>query len=78
MANEQMPPAGTNIQLLQQNLKSLRQPKERLDAILACPDTLRVVRSLPAQDLFSLVQQTGIADALDLLPLLHPKQVQRF
>ena len=76
--NQDQIPSGTDIQLLQQNLKQLRLPKERLDAILGCPDTLRVVRSLPAQDLFALVQQTGIADALELLPLLHPKQVQRF
>ena len=49
-----------------------------MDAILECKDTLRVVRSLPAQDLFALVQQTGITDSLELLGLLHPKQVQRF
>jgi len=71
-------PAGTDIFALQQKLKTLTHPKKQMDAILECKDTLRVVRSLPAQDLFALVQQTGISDSLELLALLHPKQVQRF
>jgi hypothetical protein len=71
-------PAGTDIFALQQRLKKITHPKKQMDAILECRDTLRVVRSLPAQDLFALVQQTGISDSLELLCLLHPKQVQRF
>ena len=78
MASASPSPAGTDIFALQQKLKTISHPKKQMDAILECKDTLRVVRSLPAQDLFALVQQTGITDSLELLGLLHPKQVQRF
>ena len=52
--------------------------KQRLDRILARPDTMRVVRQMPVPDLFATVKDVGIEDALELLELMSPVQVQGF
>ncbi|MDQ3234744.1 MAG: DUF6178 family protein [Pseudobdellovibrionaceae bacterium] len=48
-----------------------------LKAILADPDAAEVVPELPTQALYYALKQQGVEDALDLLPLLSPEQVER-
>ncbi len=48
-----------------------------LKALLARPDVERHVRSLAVQDLFLLVKQVGLQDAIELLEVAEPDQVQR-
>ncbi len=50
--------------------------KKRLDAILERPDVMRVVRSLPVQDVLLTVREVGPSDSLELIELLSPRQVQ--
>lgn len=50
----------------------------RIDAIMDCDDVMRVVRSLPAQDLFLTLKEIGPEEALEIVELLHPRQVQTF
>ncbi|MDP2342252.1 MAG: DUF6178 family protein [Deltaproteobacteria bacterium] len=52
--------------------------KQRLDRILSRKDTMRVVRQMPVPDLFATVKDIGIEDALELLELMSPAQVQGF
>ncbi len=52
--------------------------KKRLQAIMDCDDVMRVVRSLPAQDLFLTLKEVGPSEALEVVELLHPRQVQAF
>lgn len=70
-------PPKTDIAALQQSLFGL-SGKKRLDLILACPDVLRVVQRLPVQDLFATVKEVGVADSLELIELLRPRQIQGF
>lgn len=53
-------------------------PKQRVDRVLERKDAMKVVRALPAQDLFSTIQEVGLDDCLELLELCAPKQVQAF
>jgi len=48
-----------------------------LKAILADPDADEIVPELPTQALYYALKQQGVEDALDLLPLLSPEQVER-
>ncbi len=52
--------------------------KQRLDHILGRKDIMRVVRQMPVPDLFSTVKDIGVEDALELLELMSPLQVQGF
>lgn len=70
-------PPKTDIGMFQRSLFGL-SGKKRLDVILSCPDVLRVVQHLPVQDLFSTVKEVGIADSLELIELLRPRQIQGF
>lgn len=65
----------TDFLVFRQGLVGL-SAKGRLDAILARPDVMRVVQRLPVQDLFATIQEVGREDALELIELLHPRQVQ--
>ncbi|MFZ9885953.1 MAG: DUF6178 family protein [Myxococcota bacterium] len=67
--------AGTDLRLLRERLRTL-PAKKRLDAILERPDVMRVVRSLPVQDVLLTVKEVGASDCLELVELLSPKQVQ--
>ncbi len=62
---------------LQKSLLSLR-PKDRLDKLLNHPQTLAVVRQLPAQDLFITLKEVGLNDSLEILELVSPEQFQNF
>ncbi|MCP4501020.1 MAG: hypothetical protein GY822_13760 [Deltaproteobacteria bacterium] len=64
------------------DLKSFRQsfqyltPNKRIEALLDCHDVIRVVRGLPIQDLYTTLREVGPQDALEVVELLHPRQVQ--
>jgi Family of unknown function (DUF6178) len=66
-----------NIISLQKSLLSLR-PRARLDVLLNTPNTLTVVRQLPAQDLFITLKEVGLSDSLEILELVSPEQFQTF
>lgn len=68
-------PPRTDLAVLRRELRAL-PAKKRLDAIVSCPDVLRVVRSLPLQDLYATLREVGPSDALEVVELLHPRQVQ--
>jgi hypothetical protein len=52
--------------------------KARLDRLLARKDTMRVVRQMPVTDLYATVRDVGVEDALEVLELMSPAQVQGF
>jgi hypothetical protein len=68
-------PTRTDLMELRRRLRAL-PAKERLAAILERPDVMRVVRSLPVQDAFVTLKEVGPTDALEMIELLHPRQVQ--
>ncbi len=74
---EKTTPPRTSIAELRQRVRGLPANK-RLDEILSCPDVRRVVRGLPIQDLYATVREVGPGDCLELIELLHPRQVQGF
>lgn len=74
---EKTTPPRTSIAELRQRVRGL-PARKRLDAILSCPDVRRVVRGLPIQDLYATVREVGPGDCLELIELLHPRQVQGF
>jgi hypothetical protein len=65
-------------------LKALRQrlvqlsPRKRLDAIIDSPDARAVVRSLPAELLYTTIQEVGLADSTELVQLASPAQFRTF
>lgn len=52
--------------------------RRRLDVILGAPDPGALVRSLPAEELYFLVRDLGLADAAELVQLASPEQFQAF
>jgi hypothetical protein len=52
--------------------------KEQLDEFLARPDAAHVVRNASFEEAFFTIKHIGLADSLDLLPLLSGKQVRGF
>jgi hypothetical protein len=52
--------------------------KQRLDRILSRKDTMRVVRSMAVPDLYATIRDVGAEDALEVLELMSPAQVQGF
>jgi hypothetical protein len=52
--------------------------KARLDRILSRKDTMRVVRQMPPLDLYATIRDVGVEDALEVLELMSPAQVQGF
>ncbi len=52
--------------------------KARLDRLLARKDTMRVVRQMPVPDLYATIRDVGVEDALEVLELMSPAQVQGF
>jgi hypothetical protein len=68
---------ATNTELRALHLRLRSMPaKKRLDAIIERPDVMRVVRSLPVQDVLLTLKEIGPGDALELIELLSPRQVQ--
>ena len=52
--------------------------KEQLDEFLSRPDAAHVVRNASFEEVFFAIKHIGLADSLDLLPLLSGKQVRGF
>src|SRR5215472_4267445 len=52
--------------------------KEQLDEFLSRPDATHVVRNASFEEVFFTIKHVGLADSLDLLPLLSGKQVRGF
>jgi len=52
--------------------------KDQLDEFLTRPDAAHVVRSASFEEVFFTIKQIGLADSLDLLPLVSGKQVRGF
>src|SRR5262249_50451018 len=52
--------------------------KEQLEEFLARPDAAHVVKNASFEEVFFTVKHVGLADALDLLPLVSGKQVRGF
>ena len=58
---------------------SLRlQDKEQLDEFLARPDAAEVVKGASFEEVFFAVKHIGLADSMELLPLITSKQVRGF
>jgi hypothetical protein len=58
---------------------SLRvEDKEQLDEFLARPDAAHVVKTASFEEVFFTIRHVGLADSLDLLPLISGKQVRGF
>lgn len=53
-------------------------PRKRLDALLDPADARRLVRSMPAGDLYTTVHDLGLADATELVQLASPAQFRAF
>jgi hypothetical protein len=77
VAAEKGPPAKSDLAQFRETWKAL-SPRRRLDAIVNAPDPLRLVRMLPVQDLFATIKEVGPGDCLEVVELLHPRQVQGF
>nr|WP_153864842.1 MULTISPECIES: DUF6178 family protein [Myxococcaceae] len=53
-------------------------PKARLDALISAPDARRLVRSMPAEDLYFAIADVGLADSPELVQLASPAQFRTF
>ena len=54
------------------------ETKEQLDDFLARPDAAQTVKAASFEEIFFTVKGVGLADSLDLLPLVSGKQVRGF
>jgi hypothetical protein len=52
--------------------------KEQLEEFLARPDAAHVVRTASFEEVFFTIKHVGLADSLDLLPLVSGKQIRGF
>ena len=52
--------------------------KEELDDFLSRPDAVRVVKAASFEEVFFTIKHVGIADSLELLPLISGKQIRGF
>jgi len=49
-----------------------------MEALVEAPEARALVRSLPAEELYTTIQEVGLADATELVQLASPKQFQAF
>lgn len=49
-----------------------------MDALIESPDARAVVRSLSAEELYTTIQEVGLADSTELVQLASPKQFRAF
>src|SRR5262245_1486175 len=54
------------------------ETKEQLDDFLARPDSPQTVKTASFEEIFFTVKNVGLADSLDLLPLVSGKQIRGF
>jgi len=52
--------------------------KARLDALISAPDARRLIRSIPAEDLYFTIMDVGLTDAPELVQLASPTQFRTF
>src|SRR5204862_8356624 len=52
--------------------------REQLEEFLARPDAAHVVRTASFEEVFFTIKHVGLADSLDLLPLVSRKHVRGF
>lgn len=52
--------------------------RERIDNIISHPHARRIVEAMDAQSVFGLIREAGINDALELVELASPDQLQAF
>src|SRR6266581_4301953 len=70
MSNEMLSPlVGSSLRV---------EDKEQLDEFLARPDAAHVVKTASFEEVFFTIKHVGLADSLDLLPLISGKQVRGF
>src|SRR5262245_58640583 len=70
MANEMLSPlVGSALRV---------EDKEQLEEFLTRPDATHVVRNASFEEVFFTIKHIGLADSLDLLPLLSGKQIRGF
>src|SRR5258708_27222856 len=54
------------------------EDREQLEEFLTRPDATHVVKTASFEEVFFTVKHVGLADSLDLLPLVSGKQVRGF
>src|SRR5438874_8858287 len=70
MSNEMLSPlAGSALRV---------ENKEQLEEFLSRPDAAHVVKTASFEEVFFTIKHIGLADSLDLLPLISGKQVRGF
>jgi hypothetical protein len=70
MSNEMLSPlVGSSLRV---------EDKEQLDEFLDRPDAAHVVKTASFEEVFFTIKHVGLADSLDLLPLISGKQVRGF
>src|SRR5689334_18594605 len=70
MSNEMLSPlVGSSLRV---------EDKEQLDEFLDRPDAAHVVKNASFEEVFFTIKHVGIADTMDLLPLVSGKQVRGF
>src|SRR5437899_3355234 len=70
MRNEMLSPLGGSVLRVDN--------KDQLDDFLARPDAAQAVKAASFEEIFFTVKHVGLADSLDLLPLVSGKQVRGF
>src|SRR5216117_1676105 len=54
------------------------EDREQLEEFLTRPDAAQVVKNASFEEVFFTIKHVGLADSLDLLPLISGKQVRGF
>lgn len=52
--------------------------KKRMDAIIDSPESAKLVRAMPVQELYSTIVEVGLADSSELVQMATPAQFQGF
>jgi len=55
-----------------------RNPRKRLEMVLADPQAAALVGGIPTEELYYLVRAVGLTDAIEVLRLASPEQIQGF
>lgn len=72
---------GKDVQLARQQLRqqlSQLPPRKRMEALVEAQDARALVRSMPPGELYTTIQEVGLADATELVQLASPQQFQAF
>ncbi len=72
---------GQDAQLARRQLRQrlvLLEPRQRLEAIIESPEARTLVRSLPAEFIYTTIQEVGLVDSTELVQLASPAQFRTF